>query len=729
MGADFVFFEEGQRTGMLMSGALPREIDNRIAELRDPDDGDLKARICATVFLISQLPREGAGDIGVRATAPMIADLLVEDLASDGALLRGRVPEVLKELADPSAGVLMRIGDEYRLQTEEGAEWEREFARQRVAIASDPVRLAALRTETLRVAFDDATRGLRPRQGLSKTPRKVEFFWDEEPDDDAADVPVWVRTEWGSPVSQVRSDAADKGNESAVVHVFIPRKSAEAFESAMLDSAAAQVTLDVRPPPQTEGGQIARDAMRTRQTHGHENAAELAADLMASAIVMQGGGAEVEAGSLRDALIEAIDNALTRKFHKFHVADRSEWGRVVQKAQEGDPEALEKVGHDGKPETHPVVKEILGAIGGSGVSGSDLHKRFETAPYGWPRDAVDAAVLIAVGGRWVRAQRGGLPIDGVRELTPRQIGTTDFFRDEPPLNVDERLRLKGVLSIADVQYEAGHEERSVTALLQRLDDLASEAGGPPPMPEVPDTALIDEIRGMSGNAQAREIASKHEELKDAAGEWKRRSQLRASRLGQWDLLIRLLAHAAGTKSIEPLVSQSGAVEAERRLMDEPDPVGPLVLDAASVLRSDLGERVAAALLEREQRIARLREEPEWDRLDGADAERILDDAGLGEIAQPQVGTPEELLQALDRRGLNGWDELAEVMSRRAGDARALVAELVLASDDESDDRQVRTVRVSVPGATIRTDDDLTEYLEAVRARIEAVLEDGDIAVI
>ena len=105
---------------MLQSGVLLKEIDELIRGLDDgTPDGELKSRACALVFLISQLPHDGVGDTGVRATAPVIADLLVEDLAADGARLRKDVPRVLDELVEQ--GRVMKLGDEFRLQTEEGA--------------------------------------------------------------------------------------------------------------------------------------------------------------------------------------------------------------------------------------------------------------------------------------------------------------------------------------------------------------------------------------------------------------------------------------------------------------------------------------------------------------------------------------------------------------------------------------------------------------------------------
>ncbi|MEJ7787182.1 MAG: BREX system P-loop protein BrxC, partial [Solirubrobacteraceae bacterium] len=87
IGGDFVFHSEA--ASMLASGALLKEIDELIRGLDDgTPDGTLKSRACALVFLISELPTDGVGDTGLRATAPAIEDLLVEDLAADGARLR-----------------------------------------------------------------------------------------------------------------------------------------------------------------------------------------------------------------------------------------------------------------------------------------------------------------------------------------------------------------------------------------------------------------------------------------------------------------------------------------------------------------------------------------------------------------------------------------------------------------------------------------------------------------
>ena len=81
-----------------------------------------------------------AAATGVQATAGALADLLVEDLPAGSAGLRQRIPGLLQELVD--AATLMLVGEEYRLQTRESAEWETDFRRRLGRLLADDGRLA-----------------------------------------------------------------------------------------------------------------------------------------------------------------------------------------------------------------------------------------------------------------------------------------------------------------------------------------------------------------------------------------------------------------------------------------------------------------------------------------------------------------------------------------------------------------------------------------------------------
>ena len=93
VGGDFMYWHKA--TDLLQTGILQPKIDEMIRKLDDGGtSGKLSARICALVFLINKLPREAGTDIGIRATADVLADLLVEDLKAGSAELRKTVPEL-----------------------------------------------------------------------------------------------------------------------------------------------------------------------------------------------------------------------------------------------------------------------------------------------------------------------------------------------------------------------------------------------------------------------------------------------------------------------------------------------------------------------------------------------------------------------------------------------------------------------------------------------------------
>ena len=176
--ADFLFEEIS--ANLLQSGVLLREFNQTIAGQADGSpEGYLKSRLCALIFLIRKLPRDAGVDIGVRATAEVLADLLVKDLARDGVALRRQLPKLLEDLV--GAGTLMKLDDEYSLQTRESSEWEAEFRNRQTRLVNDPTRMRDQRTQLLRAAMQDSIGSTKLLQGKSKEPRKLTLHFGDQP--------------------------------------------------------------------------------------------------------------------------------------------------------------------------------------------------------------------------------------------------------------------------------------------------------------------------------------------------------------------------------------------------------------------------------------------------------------------------------------------------------------------------------------------------------------------
>ena len=216
------------------------------------------------MFLISQLPARRVGDTGVRATAPVLADLLVEDLADDGARLRKDVPRILEELVEQ--GRVMKLGDEFRLQTEEGAEWTKDFNQRR---AVDPRRrradVASSATSGSSRSVDDELAGLKLVHGKSKTPRKLDRHWgDDEPATDGGDRPGLDPRRVGRHRGEGREAAAAAGDDSPIVFVLLPEARRRGDQGHACQLRRRRRHHEPAPEPQTDEGRQAKQGMQSR---------------------------------------------------------------------------------------------------------------------------------------------------------------------------------------------------------------------------------------------------------------------------------------------------------------------------------------------------------------------------------------------------------------------------------------------------------------------------------
>ncbi len=720
IGADYLFFDDKAHVDMLMSGVLLREVDDFIQRMMSEggENAD-KGRLCALIFLISQMAQPVlGGESGLRATAPFLADLLVENLAEDGARLRKRVPELLDELV--AEGRIVRDGDTYRLLTQEDAEWEKDYRTRLAAVRDDAMRMSQLRSERLTVAVEAAIGNLKLAHGASKTPRKLGIHWgQDEPVVNDGGVPVWVRDEWSASESAVRKAAAEAGDESPIVFVFLPRRESDRIRDALATRVAAEETLN-RPVPQTDEGRAARQAMASRRDRAEEEIVALFGEVVARARVFQGGGTELTTtSSLRDSVETAANRSLIRLYPKFTQGDNANWGKVITRARDGAPDALTAVGHHGEPTTLAVCKEVLAAISPGGSKGSDIQKRFAGPPFGWPKDAVSGAVLVLLAAGNIRAAQDGKDLSGPKELPQTQIGKVTLFKEDAPPTAPQRLAVRGLLTAAGISYEPGQEGAQIPALLQRLKDLAARAGGVPPLPEAPDTYHLDTLLALAGNQRFRQVADDHDRLSTDLERWRAATARREKRETAWRVLGRLLRHADGLPVAEVATPAVAAICDSRQLLDEPDPIAPILSELVTTMRTEVTQRAQQLVNAQHAAVTALEASPEWNKLDPTDCAAILAEARLVPAPLPDVSSESRLLDSLDAASLSAWTDRIMLVDKRRDQARQWAAMKL----------EPKSVEVKAPSATFKPGDDLTPYFDQLRARVQSHLDAGATVII
>ncbi len=712
--ADFLF--EQISPYLLRSGVLLREVNETIFKQDDgTPDGRLKSRLCALVFLIRKLPREAGIDIGVRATEETLADLLVKDLAQDGAMLRSQLPALLSELT--TAGTLMKLDDEYSLQTRESSEWENEFRNRRTRLVNDLTQMSSKRTQLMGAAVQEEIGSVRLLHGKCKEPRKLALHLGAEPPLGAThEIPVWIRDGWGADEKSVVADARADGSDSPVIHVFLPKSRADDLARVVAAQAAANETLEYKGVPSTPEGIEARQGMETRRTEAANSQRSLVAAIVGNAKVYQGGGSERLDATLQDKIREAANASLDRLFHDFRDADDDRWSRVIERARKGAEHPLEILDYNGKTEDHRVCSAVLSFVG-SGKKGKEVRDHFSTPPYGWPRDAIDAALISLFGAGHLRATANGTPLKP-GELDQAKVSVTDFRVESATINTHERIKVRKLFQSAGVACKPNEEATAAAEFLDELDKLAQDAGGDAPLPERPDTSHLRDLQSLAGNEQLVGILNRYDELQKNVKDWTMAGDLAGKRLPAYERLQSLASHAKELYVASETQPQIEAISANRSLLADSDPVPDLTRMLVDALRTALVEAETGYSTAYEEGLEQLESAESWREIDQAERDRILEDLRIEKVSKGATGTEQEVLESLGRISLDAWRTRTAALPQLFADARIRADKLV----------EPETCHVKLRSTTLRTPEDVKEWLGETERELLKQIEQGPIVV-
>ncbi|MEA3362375.1 MAG: BREX system P-loop protein BrxC, partial [Thermodesulfobacteriota bacterium] len=510
--ADYLYFDSADK--LLQSRTLPRTVHEKtISWIKGSEDERLMARACGLVFLINKLASSNE-EIGIKATVDTLADLMVENLSEGSSALRGKLPGLLNKCE-----LLMKIGDEYRIQTEESTAWNDEFQSQYSSLASAPHRIETERDDRIRHKFGEMVNKLSLTQGTSKVTRTIYPVFDTQlPADSSQKICVWVRDGWSTDENSVRAESRHAGNQSPTVFVFIPKRSSDYLLRNLKDYKAANSTLEKRGVPNTPEGMDARDAMETRKQTAEGRIHESLDEMLSGARVFQGGGNEIVGTNLQEMVLEGAENALKRLYPQFDTADHTGWGKVYGMAKKGAPDALKAVSYDGEPSNNPVCKAIIGSIAG-GKNGADIRSQFEGAGFGWSRDAVDGALQVLQMAGLISAKNDhGKTIDP-KELERKTIGKVLFKVESTTITTAQRIQIRKLFQKVDLSAKQGEELNYAPQFIQKMKELAERAGGEAPKPVQPDTKVLDDIRLTAGNEQLLALYTNRDELTQFVDDW------------------------------------------------------------------------------------------------------------------------------------------------------------------------------------------------------------------
>jgi hypothetical protein len=550
-------------------------------------------------------------------------------------------------------------------------------------------------------------------------------------------VPVWIRDGWEVQEKTVVSDARAAGDSAAVVYGFVPQHQADELKQAIATHSAATTTLQMKGTSSSSSQEPeiieARKAMETRQEQARRTRDTITNETLNTTAVYIAGGDLVNGILLEAKVQDAAKSCLDRLFPLFHQADSPDWPKVIERSKKGDGDALSAVGHKGDPTSHAVCKALIAYVG-SGKKGTDVRKQFAGPPWGWPKDAIDAALILLSSIGVFQARSGTEPI-AKGKLDHTSI-TTAEFRVEivQPLSAPQLIEIRRVFKAIGLNTQPGQESVHALEFLTRMHRLAEGAGGDAPLPKCPDTSHLTDMSNRVGNDQLKVIHENKDRLIKEIADWQKRRDLIGKREPLWKQLTALLAHATVSQAFQPDShdSQAGkpdlhqvatevqaevkAIEDHRRLLDNPDPVPGMVAKLTEALRKALNEAHAACAVSHEKGMGELETNVTWQKLTPDQRYEILSKKGVRQIPTIAVGTTDEILATLQKTKVSEFQAIRDALPTRFGNAVAAAAKLL----------EPKAQEISLPGGTIKNEDDLKTWLALAEERIRAKLKDGPV---
>ena len=453
--------------------------------------------------------------------------------------------------------------------------------------------------------------------------------------------------------------------------------------------------------------------MQTTQNSAQRRIKELLDDAFSGAQVFQGGGNEIIGATLRDAILEGAENALARLHPKFHLADHANWDKVYAKAKQGAPDALSAVGYDGEPQAHPVCKAILSYLS-NGKKGSEIRDHFEHGDFGWPQDAIDGALQVLLVAGQIRAADNTAP----QELDRRAIGKTDFRIEATTLSAVERIKIRKVMQKLGVHPKSGEESAKAPEFVAELQALADKAGGEAPLPEKPNVDALDAVRLSSGNDQLKAIVTNQDELTNAIESWQSTAEKITQRRPAWGTLKQLADYAKGLQAAEPLLVQVEQIRAHRSLLDDPDPVQPLLASLTQQFREAFNDLQQRYEYEHATGMQRLEADDNWQQLSPDERHDLLATKRLTAADAPAIslGSTAEVLDTLSHVRPDALADRIAALSSRFDDVLVKAAEAM----------EPEIQFVELPRRTLKSEDDIEAWLEDARQELRDALQNGPV---
>jgi hypothetical protein len=702
---DLIF--EQKQSQLLQNALLLNETNNLIVSRKSKGgDSALEGRILSIVFLIDQLPKDTSGK-RLKSDENTIAELLLDNLNETSDKFRAKIKELISKLADEK--LLMPVGEEYKLQTKVGQEWEQEYTSQAQKIGgSGDDLIQGLRKEKIIGFFKEKTKTINVLQGVSNQNREFDL-WDK------ITIPstehklnLWVRDGWYESESSVIDEIRAAGSNAPLAYVFVKKFRDPELRAEIIKFLAAGYTIDAMGLPSSPEAEQARKSMDTRKGLAKIAVEDIIERICKDSTVILAGGNILQKGNIRENIEEALSGIADRQFPEFKSkADSKYWSQALTKAIATNPDALNVLPYDGEVVAHPVSAEILRFIGNTAKQGKEIRNHFMKSPFGWSQDAIDTILIALKNTQHISCTEPSLLVAKINNAT--------FKKEVHILSARDKIAIKSLFQKAGISSPSNQDLFPFSnTYLEKLKDLASNVSGDAPKPEPINISFVKDIENKQGNERLIEILEQQSTLQRCFDDWSAKSKLVDKRMPLWHLLSELSSHAPDHADFETLKQEIQAIKDNRLLLQEPDLIQPKLDDLGEKLKSRLNQLIEQYIKLYEEKMDVLQKDEYFSKITPEQKHRIMAKHQL--LVKPEVKSLDAagLLIHLHKASLYTWDTKIA----------ALPSQFQAAREDAIALLAPQATTFSLPKATISNQQDLDNYISDLKVELEDLLKNS-----
>ena len=230
--------------------------------------------------------------------------------------------------------------------------------------------------------------------------------------------------------------------------------------------------------------------------------------------------------------------------------------------------------------------------------------------------------------------------------------------------------------------------------------------------------FVEDIQRLTGVEMLAEIVAKKTALDDAADKWPALAALSEARLAAWDDLHKLFDHAKDEPGAAAINADIEAIRTGRLLLESSDPLPPIRVKIADILRKRLKETHEDHRQTFDRELKQLAASSVWSQLPSDKQAAILAEVGLREPDAVDVSTDATIAAALAERPIDSRRNAALAVPTLAGQALRKAAATV----------EPTARSIAIEKTTLRTGDDVREWAKRAESQLLEEVKKGPVLV-